>query len=353
MQESTAMILRLAIIGFGNVGQEFARMLLTKREWLLKKKGLDIEILAIATRSRGSLLSKRGLDLERVLEHLKQHGSLKEFGPENTDVSPLSIIEKCDADVMIELSTLNVEDGQPAIGHIKAALDLSMDVITTNKGPIAFAFDQLRDAARIHSVHLRFEGTVMDGTPVFNLVEKTLPGCEIIGLAGILNSTSNFVLDEMLRGRTMQEAIKEAQARGIAEADPSLDIDGWDAAAKITALANVLMEAETTPKSVDRTGVSKITREELARAAAENKKLKLVATASRADGRIVLEVKPQLVGSESGFYCVDGTSSALTIKTDLMGDITVFESGPGTTQTAYAVFSDLLLLVESIRNGTL
>lgn len=341
------------MIGFGNVGQEFVRMLLAKREWLLRKKGLDVEVLAIATKTKGSLMSKRALDLEKVLEHLKVHGTLKGFGPECTDLLPLVIIDKCEADVMVELSTLNIESGQPAIDHIKAALDLGMDVITANKGPIAFAYDQLRDAARIHSVHFRFEGTVMDGTPVFNLVERTLPGCEVVGLAGILNSTSNFVLDEMLHGRTMGEAVKEAQERRIAEADPSLDIDGWDAAAKITALANVLMEADTTPKSVRRTGVGKVTKEELARAAAENKKLKLVATASRIDGKVDLEVRPQLVGPENVFYFVDGTSSALTIKTDLMGEMTVLESGPGITQTAYAVFSDLLLLVESIRNGTL
>ncbi len=347
------MILRLEVIGFGNVGQEFARMLISKREWLLKKKGLDVEVLAIATKTKGSLLSKRALDLGRVLSHLKERGDLRGFGPENTDLSPLQIIDKCEVDVMVELSTLNIDNGQPAIDHIKTALDLGLDVITANKGPVAFAYDTLRDAARIHSVHFRFEGTVMDGTPIFNLVEKTLPGCEIIGLSGILNSTSNFVLDEMLKGRTMQEAVKEAQRRGIAEADPSLDLDGWDAAAKITALANVLMEADTTPISVRRQGVKGVTSDELRRAQKDGKKLKLVATASRSSAGIELEVKPRLVGPDDIFYCVDGTSSALTIRTDLMGDITVFESGPAVAQTAYAVFSDLLLLVESIRCGTL
>ena len=353
MQGLASLILRLAIVGFGNVGHEFARMLLAKREGLLKRKGLDVEVLAICTRTKGSLLSKSALDLDKVLNHMKVQGSLKGYGAENKDLPTLGLIEECDADVLVELSTLNIENGQPAIDHIRTALELRMDVITANKGPVAFAFDQLRDAARTHGVHLRFEGTVMDGTPVFNLVEKTLPGCEIIGLAGILNSTSNFVIEEMLRGKTMQEAIREAQARGIAEADPSLDIDGWDAAAKITALANVLMGADTTPKNVRRTGVRNITEDELRRAASQNKKLKLVATAARVGADVVLEVKPQLVGPESAFYCVDGTSSALTIKTDLMGDITVLETGPGVTQTAYAVFSDLLLLVESIRTGTL
>jgi len=352
-QELGDLILRLVMIGFGNVGQEFAKMLLSKRDWLLKKKGLDVEVLAIATKTRGSLLTKKSLNLERVLDHLKENGSLVGFGPENTDLSPLQIIDKCDADALVELSTLDIETGEPAITHIRTALELGMDVITANKGPVAFAYDQLRDTARIHGVHFRFEGTVMDGTPIFNLVDRTLPGCEVIGLSGILNSTTNFVLDMMLHGSSMEEAVKEAQTRGIAEADPSLDLEGWDAAAKITALANVLMEANTTPKTVRRQGVTDVSSSDLRRAASEGKKLKLVASASRTGEEIELEVKKRLVGPDDIFYSVDGTSSALTIRTDLMGDLTVFESGPGVTQTAYAVFSDLLLLVESIRNGTL
>jgi homoserine dehydrogenase len=347
------MILRVAIIGFGNVGQEFARLLLSKRDWLLRKKGLDVEVLAIATRSKGSLISKNAIDLEKVLEHLKDLGTLTDFGPETTKESPIGIIQKCDADLMIELTTLNIESGMPAIEHIKAAIDCGMDVITANKGPIAFAYHELRDMARSRGVHLRFEGTVMDGTPIFNLVEKTLPGCEILGMEGILNSTSNFVLDRMSRGRSMKEAVAEAQTRGIAEADPSLDLDGWDAAAKITALANVLMGADTTPRAVDRKGVGETTLADIEAARAQGKKIKLIASAGRVDGKVKLKVEPLSIGSEHPFWSVDGTSSALTLKTDLMGDLTIFERGPGITQTAYAVFSDLLLTVESIRNGTL
>ncbi|HEX7392686.1 MAG TPA: hypothetical protein VF374_07045 [Thermoplasmata archaeon] len=345
------MILRLAIVGFGSVGQEFARMLVDKREWLLRKKGLDIEVLAIATKSKGSLMSKKGLDIQKVLRLMKDGASLTGYGPDATALPSIGIIEKCDADMMIELTTLNIDSGQPAIDHIKAAMGVGMDVITANKGPIAWAYDELRDMARARGVHLRYEGTVMDGTPVFNLVEKTLPGCEILGLTGILNSTSNFVLHQMALGKSMDEAIKEAQMRGFAEADPSLDIDGWDASAKITALANVLMDADTNPKKVERKGVRDLSRTDIDRVAAQGKKIKLVARATREGGSVRLEVKPEHIGPESVFWNVDGTSSALTISTDLMGDVTVIESNPTVTQTAYAVFSDLLLTVESIRHG--
>ena len=347
------MILRLVVIGFGNVGKELVRLLLSKREWLLKNKGLDVEVLAIATKSRGSLASNRALDLERVLGHFKDHGTLIGFGPENTQLSPTEIIGKSDADMMVELTTLNVETGQPAIDHIKSAFNMSMDVITANKGPIAHAYKDLRNMARSRGVHFRFEGTVMDGTPIFNLVEKTLPGCEIVGLEGILNSTSNFVLAKMEAGMTMDAAIKEAQSKGIAEADPSLDIDGWDASAKIAALANVLMDADTDPRKVARKGIRDVTRADIETAAKKGKKIKLIASATPAGESIELSVSPQMVGPDSPLWVVDGTSSAITIKTDLMGDLTIIEGSGEVTQTAYAIFSDLILTVESIRNGTI
>lgn len=353
LQEMTEMILRIALVGFGNVGQAFARLLLSKRNWLLKNRGLDAEVLAISTRHRGSLISKNPLDLQRCLDIISLHGGLASYGPEATDRSAEEIISDCDADLMIELSTLNIESGQPAIDHIRTAMEHGMDVVTANKGPIAFSYRSLRNLARSKGVHFRFEGTVMDGTPVFSLVEKTLPGCEILGLAGILNSTSNFVLTEMSMGRGMDEAIKTAQQRGFAEADPSLDIDGWDAAAKITALANVLMDADMTPRQVDRRGIRDLTADDLGRATRNGKKIKLIATAGRRDTGIALRVAPQEVGPESQFWSVDGTSSALTIRTDLMGELTIVEGEPTVEQTAYAIFSDMLLIVESIRSGSL
>jgi len=347
------MILRLALIGFGNVGQQFAQMLLDKREWLLKQKGLDVEIVAISTRSRGSLMSERALDLEKALSAVKSDEGLAAYGGSQTSLAPMDIIDKTVADMLVELTTLNIDSGQPATDHITRAMECGMDVVTANKGPIAFAYSDLRAVARSRGVHLRFEGTVMDGTPVFSLVEKTLPGCEVLGISGILNSTSNFVLTEMRRGMSMDDAIKQAQRRGMAEADPSLDIDGWDAAAKITALANVLMDARMTPKQVDRTGISGFSSGSPSDLGDEESRVRLVADASRKGDGIQLSVKPQLIGPDSPYWPVEGTSSAVTIRTDLMGDLTVVENCPNTTQTAYAVFSDMLHVVESIRCGTL
>ncbi len=347
------MILRLVIVGFGNVGQEFARLLQSKREWLLRTKSLDVEVLAVSTKTKGSLMSKTKLDLDRILQEISARGSLTGYGFEATNLSPLEIIRRCEADLMIELTTLNIDSGQPATDHIKVAMDVGMDVVTANKGPIAYAYRELRNRARSRGVRFRFEGTVMDGAPIFSLVERTLPGCQVTGLTGILNSTSNYVLTEMSRGRSMQEAIEDARKMGIAEADPSLDIDGWDATAKITALANVLMDADKNPKNVDRKGIREIGIDDMKAAADHGKRIKLIATAGVLGEDIALRVRPELIGPDSPFWSVEGTSSALTISTDFMGELTIYENNPGLTQTAYAVFSDLLLVVESIRSGSI
>jgi len=346
------MILRLALIGFGNVSQELARLLRDKRDWLIRSKGLDVEVHLICTRSKGSLSSKKPIDLEKALGLMKKEGTLKSYGPEVTDLKPEELLSKSDADVMVELSTLNIESGQPARNHIRAAMENGMDVITANKGPIAFAYDELRNLARSRGVHFRFEGTVMDGTPIFNMVERTLPGCEVLGLTGVLNSTSNFILTQMSAGMSMEEATREAQRRGFAESDPSYDIDGWDAAAKITALANVLMDAQANPTMVQRTGIRNVRCEDIREAASKGKKIKMIACARPVAEGVRLTVSTDLIGTDHPFWSVDGTSSALTIRTDLMGDLTIIENNPSITQTAYAVFSDLLLIVEGIRAGT-
>jgi homoserine dehydrogenase len=162
---------------------------------------------------------------------------------------------------MIEVTPLEPATGEPAISHIRAAFSRGVHVITANKGPIAHAYAALRDQALRAGVLFRFESTCMDGAPVFNMVRQNLPGVEILGFTGVLNSTSKIVVEAMRHGRTMEEGIQEARRLGIAEADASFDIDGWDSAAKTAALANVLMDARLTPMDVDRRGIGRLTPE--------------------------------------------------------------------------------------------
>jgi homoserine dehydrogenase len=315
--------LRLALIGFGNVAREFSRLLLSRREWLLKERGLGFKVVAIATRSHGSLMSEEGMNLERALKLREESGTVLEYGPESVDLSTMEIIKGCSADLMVELSTLDISSGRPATDHVRAALEAGMSVVTANKGPVAFAYDELSSLARSRGVHFRFEGTVMDGAPVFSLVERDLPGCEVTGIRGLLNTTTNLVLGEMARGASMEEALAEARRRGVTEEDPSMDIDGWDAAAKIAALANVLMGARTNPRMVDRTGIRGVSTGDALEAAERGMKHKLIASAERFGGFVRTRVRPELVGPDDPFWSVDGTSSAVTLKTDLMGELTM------------------------------
>jgi len=342
--------LRLALVGFGNVAREFSRLLLSRREWLLREKGLSFEVVAISTRSRGSLMSQEGLDLERIIKLREESGTLLGYGPGSTDLSTPEIIGGCDADLMVELTTLNIGSGRPATDHVRAALEAGMSVVTANKGPVAFAYDELCSLALSRGVHFRFEGTVMDGAPVFSLVERTLPGCEVTGIRGLLNTTSNVVLGEMARGANMDEALDVARRIGVTEEDPPLDIDGWDAAAKIAALSKVLMGAGTNPREVDRNGIRGISTGDALKAAERGMKHRLIAVAERSGGAVRTRVRPELVGPDDPFWSVDGTSSAVTLETDLMGELTVVERDPTLAQTAYAVFSDILLIADSLRN---
>jgi homoserine dehydrogenase len=340
--------LSLALVGFGNVAREFSRFLLSRREWLMRERGLGFEVVAIATKSRGSLMSEEGLDLERALKLREESGTLLGYGPESTDLSTPEIIGGCGAELMVELTTLDIGSGRPATDHVRAALGAGMSVVTVNKGPVAFAYDELSSLARSRGVHFRFEGTVMDGAPVFSLVERALPGCEVTGIRGLLNTTTNLVLGEMARGASMDEAIGEARRRGVTEEDPSMDIDGWDAAAKIAALANVLMGAGTNPRMVDRAGIRGISTGDALEAAGRGMKHKLIASAERSGGAVRTSVRPELVEPDDPFWSVNGTSSAVTLKTDLMGELTIVERNPTLAQTAYAVFSDMLLIADAL-----
>jgi len=340
--------LNICLIGFGNAGREFCKMLITKREEIRKLKGYDIKITAIAGRTKGNLLDLKGIDLEKALKEVDEIGKFDEESQGLVDLQTIEIIRESKADVLIELSTLSIIDGQPAISHIETAFENNIHVITANKGPIAWDYKRLNKIAEDKNLLFLYETTVMDGTPIFNLVKYTLPGCKVKAFKGILNSTTNFILEEMEQGKSYEAAIKEAQRRGFAEADPSLDVDGWDAAAKTAALANVLMDGDLTPMSVSRQGVSKVTEKDIEAAKREDKKIKLLCEAYIEEGEVVGSVHPTHVSSKDIFSNIDATSSILCITTDLMGEICIVEKNPEIEQTAYGVYSDLLTLIKEL-----
>jgi homoserine dehydrogenase len=256
------------------------------------------------------------------------------------------VIADCEADLIFETSPLDPVAGEPATSYIRLALARGLHVVTANKGPLAFAYRELSALAAEYDAQFRFEGTVMDGTPVFNLAESCLPAADVLGFAGLLNSTTNIILSGMEAGVSFADALAEAQRRGIAEANADFDIEGWDAAVKAVALANVLMRADARPSDVARRGIRGITPEELREAEAAGCAIRLVARGERVQGSVRLTVAPERVPLASALGAARGASNALTLKTDLMGELTILESDPGVEQTAYALLSDMLRTLE-------
>src|SRR4051812_16034229 len=248
----------LALVGFGHVGQRFAALLEEQRSSLGREHDLDTRIVGIATRRQGIRFAQDGLDVAQALRTVAAGAIL---GEERYSATTLpQVLERLAASsaplrVLVETTTLNIADGQPAISHVEAAIDAGCHVVTANKGPVAFAYGRLRDRAAAAGVSFLFEGAVMDGVPVFNLVRETMPVVVVRGFRGVVNSTTNHILTALERGEAFAPALARMQAEGIAEADASLDVEGWDAAAKAAALANVLMGADLTPHLVDRTGI--------------------------------------------------------------------------------------------------
>ncbi len=339
--------IKACLIGFGNSGQELCRILLERKDSLHSLTACGVEIVAVATKSRGNLLNSKGLDLEILLDLAGKQPVFSDH-KDLVEMNTCEIIKASDADVLIELSTLSIADGQPALSHMETAFEYGMHVITANKGPAAWNYRSLSETAAKKGLQFLFESTVLDGTPVFNMVKRTLPDCTIEGFRGILNSTTNYILGEMENGLTYDDALKKAQDQDFVEADPDLDIKGWDAAAKTAVLINVLMNGNITPLDIQREGIDGITREQIADAVRRKKRIKLVCKGYRKDGKVTGEVRPVILDLDDIFCSVNSSSSILCLHTDLMGEICIVENNSEIRQTAYGVYSDLIFLLKSM-----
>jgi homoserine dehydrogenase len=332
----------LALIGYGNVARRFVSLLDERRAWLADECGLECRIVGVATRTHGARYDPRGIDF----------GELNRDGQKPRAQQPMAlhVIERLgqsDAPlrIVVETTTLNVESGQPAIDHVHAGIAAGCHVVTANKGPVAFAYASLRSQADAAGVGFLFEGTVMDGIPVFNLARETLPAVGILGFRGVINSTTNHILTALEQGEDFEAALARMQAEGIAEADTSLDVDGWDAAAKAAALANVLMDARITPHDVRRTGIGHADAARARESAGRNRRLKLVASATRDEsGRVLAVVEPVELSRDDLLACLDGKANALVLRTELLGEIAVCQLEGNLTHTAYALLSDLITI---------
>jgi homoserine dehydrogenase len=333
----------LLLVGFGHVGRRFVHLLDELRDTLAAE---DIEpvVVGIATRRHGSVYEKAGLDTIRAAHSVAKGDA---FGPASSSPSALECLallrsQSIEARVLVETTTLDIRSGEPAIAHVRAAFAAGAHVITANKGPVAFAYRALEAEARRARVSFLFEGAVMDGVPVFNLVRETMPGVQIRSFRGVVNSTTNYILTAMARGEPFDAALARMQAEGIAEADASLDLDGWDAAAKTAALANVLLNADLTPQRVVRQGITSEVAARVASARASGRELKVVAQASGRGPDTAASVQLTEVEPDDPLASLEGPANALELNTWPLGRVVIMQRDGGLEQTAYALFSDLV-----------
>jgi len=332
---------KLVLLGFGNVGQALASLLLEKRSELEHRYLIRFMVTAVATGTHGRVLNTNGLDLERALEIMKSGGSLDKLSPSPAPTDNLELIRASSGDVMFENTPVSYKDGQPAISYIETALETGMHAFTANKGSVVHGYHRLNALAASHGLKFFFESTVMDGAPVFASFRQ-LPAVNLSSIWGVLNATTNLILSRMEEGHSFDEAVRHTQQIGIAETDPSGDIEGWDAAVKLSALITVLMDQPFTPNLVDRTGIGSITPKMIAEAKAEGKRYKLVAHAWKEGKQVKAKVSPELVGTDSVLYNISGSASIVQFESDVLGKLSFILKDLGTRTTAYGLLTDFV-----------
>ena len=337
---------KVLMLGYGVAGKAFARILQKTHEQILSDKGIDVKVIGITTGSRGSLFCADGLDLAEAARQLEEEDRFDPAGAYYSGADSMTAAAQWDYDVLMELTPLNIFTGEPATTHIKTALSRGKHAISANKGPLAWHYKELRDLAKEKGCCFFFETTVMAGSPTFDMADHCLQYCTIDKIHGILNATTNFILKEMGKGVPYDDIMKAGRERGFLEADPSMDIEGWDAAAKLTVLMNVLMDAGLTPDKIDRTGITGVTMEDIESAKSRGKVIKLLCKGEKAaDGTITASVKPTEIPADDVFAGED-LVAVVSLNTDLMGKLTLIQYGLETTQTGYGVFIDLCRVLD-------
>jgi homoserine dehydrogenase len=322
------------------VGRAFLRVLIAKESELRRRYDLRWRLTGVATRRSGWLADPLGLN---PISLLNGHW------PAQRETPPKGIrewLERAHADVFIEASSLNLHSGEPAIEHIKTALEFGAHALTANKGPIVYAFEELTKLALEKKKKFLYESTVMDGVPIFSMFPLGLPAVDLRGFHGVLNSTTNVVLTEIERGLSFDEAIKRTQAMGIAETDPSADIDGWDAAFKVVALAIVLMGVPVKVEQVRRTGIRELSEEKIRSVRNSGMRYKLVCRAERRGMGVECTVAPELLLAGDPLANLEGSSSAIRFDMDVFG-LSIVEHNPGIDATGYGLVADLVRAVHS------
>jgi len=330
----------LCLLGFGNVNRALVRLLEAKNG-ALRQRGIGWRVTGIASRRLGWIVDESGLEVESLG---RGETGTRASAPHVTHVGEW--LQAAGADVLFEATSLAPRSGQPAIEHIRAALEHGAHAITANKGPVVHAWEELQALARARGRRFLCESTVMDGAPIFSLFRESLPVIELRGFHGVLNSTTNVILGGMEEGLSFEESLGRAQAIGVAESDASHDIEGWDAAVKVAALVRVLMGVPLPLDEIQREGIAAFDGEQVRAARREGKPYKLVCRARRTENGVRASVRPEQVPASDALAGIMGTSSMVCFETDMLPGLAITEIDPGVDATAYGMLADFVRAVE-------
>lgn len=337
--------IRLTLIGFGVVGQGFVELLANKQAYLKQRYDTWLSLVGVANARHGFVYRTDGLNLPLLQQLVREGRSLAEHPGVRHWSNMLEGLHATASDILVEASPTNLRDAEPALSHIRAALSKNMHVVTANKGPGALAARELLALAKLHSVQLRMESAVMAGTPVISTIREGMMGAAITSIRGILNGTTNYILTAMSAGRDYAEALAEAQAQGFAETDPTADVEGYDAVAKIMILAALIFNHPLRVEEVERQGITAITREQVRASQKSGNRIKLVASLQQTPGseELVASVKPvSLPLLTDPLARVDGALNAITVQADTLSEVTIIGPGAGRIETAQGLLADVL-----------
>jgi homoserine dehydrogenase len=340
---------RLSIVGFGTVGRWLAAAIDRRRSWLEAECGVDVAIVGIATHRDGFVYREGGFDIAALLDGVATRRPLADTPNAHLWRNALQGLAATESDVLAEASNTNPREPEPALGHIRLALDRGVHVITSSKGACAAAAVDLAALARRRGVQFRMESTVMSGTPVLSTLREGLAGARVIALRGILNGTANHILTRMTEGLDYPAALADAQARGYAEPDPSDDVEGHDVVAKARILAAVAFGRTVALDQVVCRGIGGITSDAVQQAARDGRRLKLIASVRSLAEALEIRVEPVALPLAEPLSHVEGVMNALTIETDTVREITIIGPGAGPEQAGQGMFADLVAVLRAPR----
>jgi homoserine dehydrogenase len=339
------------LVGFGTVGQWVARALDSKAERLSARYGIDVTVVGIANARDGFIHDGDGLDLRSVLALASDGRSITELPAVGRWPSAIEGLRATEADLLVEVTASQALDGEPGVTHMREALRRQIPVVTSNKWPVALHGVELAGLARTRRVAFRAESTVMSGTPLLSALIDGLAGAVPVGLRGLLNATVNFILSRMAEGEAYDDALAEAQRRGLAERDPAADVEGHDAVAKAMILSALVFGRQLRREQVACRGIAGISRSEIDQAASSGARLKHVATLEYSEpdgaGDIVARVEPELVRLGDPLANIDGTTNAVVFRASPVGEVTVVGPGAGPQLAGQGVLSDLIAVARA------